>query len=330
MSTEWNIDPQVPEPSGLYQYIQALDAWVKGAPLDDPMIGGLIQACSFGDAARRDFRSGRSSLWSLVPPIDAMQIQEASLDLPGLRALSVPLVLRGRHALHRFLPEQPGGIPEPLVDIEYLCGLLLTSLEQKGETKGAASQRRLELLLETLESRSKPLLPFEDSVEHVEIPRRRTPEERSTGSQRKLPQAKGVPRETLPEEELSTEELIQRRAQEARRSASFNRAIVGLCLMPLLAGLYFILPTPGGNLPSVNTYTSMPLVGLIRQPGETKARVHASWFALAEEERDIAVMILWDQLVDETEDPGLELLVTDHVGKTRGGVVAGKVWWRVY
>jgi hypothetical protein len=68
------------------------------------MIGGLIQICQFGDSARRDFTSGRGALWTLVPPIDADQIRQANLDPVGLRALTVPLVLRGRHALHYFMP----------------------------------------------------------------------------------------------------------------------------------------------------------------------------------------------------------------------------------
>jgi len=258
-----------------------------------------------------------------------MQIQEARLDLVGLRALTVPLVLQGRHALHHFLAEQNGQIPEPLVDLEYLCGLLLTSLEQSGDSPGSAAQRRVEILLDLLEARSNPDLGFEDTAEHIDIPRRKAGLSPESAPNNKA--ARPLHRDlTGEDEELSTEELIQKRAHEARRSASFARALVGLLIIPLLVGLYYVIPEPGGGLPAATSYSSMPLVGLIRQPGGVTARVHASWFVLPEEERDIAVMILWDELVDETEDPGLELTVADHVNKTRGGVVAAKVWWRTY
>jgi len=318
----WNVDPLVPAPAGLYKYVQALDSWAKGAPCEDPTIGGLIGVCQFGDSARRDFNSGRGALWGLVPPIDALQIQEADLELVGLRALTVPLVLRGRHALHHFKPDQSGGLPEVLADIEYLCGLLLSSLERGGDELGSSAQRRLEILLVDLEERSNPGASNNAATDHIDIPKRKKKEARA---QRRAEKFKD---DSSPEAPLSTEELIQARAEEARRSSSFHRTLIGLVALPLLVTLYFTLPTPGGGLPSASTYGSLPLVGLVRLPGQIKVRVHASWFALPDDERDIAMMILWDQLVDETEDPGLELSVADHVNQTRGGVVAGKVWWR--
>lgn len=318
----WNVDPLVPAPAGLYKYVQALDSWAKGAPCEDPTIGGLIGVCQFGDSARRDFNSGRGALWSLVPPIDALQIQEAALELVGLRALTVPLVLRGRHALHHFKAEQPGGLPQILVDLEYLCGLLLSSLERGGDEPGSAAQRRLEILLVDLEVRSNPGASNNAATDHIDIPKRKKREARAKQRAEKLKE------DPSPEAPLSTEALIQARAEQARRRGSFHRALIGLIVLPLLVTLYLTLPTPGGGLPSSSTYGSMPLVALVRLPGQIKVRVHASWFALPDDERDIAMMILWDQLVDETEDPGLELSVADHVNQTRGGVVAGKVWWR--
>jgi hypothetical protein len=173
-----------------------------------------------------------------------------------------------------------------------------------------------------LEVRSNPGASNNAATDHIDIPKRK---EREARAQQRAAKRKDDP---SPEAPLSTEALIQARAEEARRKGSFHRVLVGLVVLPLLVSLYLTLPTPGGGLPSSSTYGSMPLVGLVRLPGRIKVRVHASWFALPDDERDIAMMILWDQLVDETEDPGLELTVADHVNQTRGGVVAGKVWWQ--
>lgn len=318
--TSWNTNPQVPEPSGLYRYIRALDSWVKGAPFEDPMIGGLIQVCQFGDSARRDFSSGRQSLWALVPPIDALQIEEAKLDLVGLRALTVPVTLRGRHALHHFLPEQPSGIPESLVDLEYICGLLLRSLDNSGEISGSASERRISILLQELEGRSNPSVELESSRDHLEIPKRAPRESKEAPAPEK-------PKVEISEEDLSPEELIQRRVRSAARHAGARRLAVAVLLIPLLASLSWILPSPGGGLPSVSNYQEVPLVAMVRYRGAVRVRVHASWFTVPEQDRSVAVKALWDRLVEEYEDEGLELTVADNVNQTRGGVVAGQVWW---
>jgi hypothetical protein len=124
--------------------------------------------------------------------------------------------------------------------------------------------------------------------------------------------------------------LIKQTVREARRRGSFHRAIGGLILLPALVGLYYTLPSPGGGLPGASSYRSMPVVAVLRLQGQVKVRVHASWFSLPDDERDIAMLILWDQLVDETDDRGLELTVADHVNETRGGVMVGKVWWRTH
>jgi len=323
LSTDsWNVDPLVPAPTGLYQYIQALDSWVKGTPCEDPTIGGLITVCGFGDAARRDFSAGRGALWGLVPPIDALQIREVDLSPVGLRALTLPLTLRGRHALHHFAPEQTHGQPPILVDLEYLCGLALASLERGGDEPGSSARRRLEILLVALEARTNP-----GSLDNPENERMNIPMRKNKGVS---PGVVSEQRDRLLDiaEPLTTEELIKKRSREARRRGSFRRAMVGVFLLPMLVALYFSLPMPGGGLASAGSYSSMPLFALVRLPGQIKVRVHASWFSLPDEERNIAMLVLWDELVDETEDGGLELTVADHVNETRGGVVAGKVWWR--
>jgi len=297
------------------------------------MIGGLIQICNFGESARSDFKAGRGSLWALVPPIEALQIQEAGLDPVGLRSLSVPLVLRGRHALHHLKEEQPEGVPDILLELEFLSGYLLSSLVDGGDQPGSSAQRRLELLLEAIRSRSNPAAAGDTSSGPIDIPTRKEKESRLKKAKKKKKKRKEQRRAEFFDngnEEVSAGELIQQRAKEARSRGSFHRVIVGLVLIPLLVVLYQILPTPGGGLPAASSYSSIPVVALIRHSGHVRARVHGSWFTLPDEERDVAVMILWDELVDETEDPGLELTVADHTNSTRGGVVAGKVWWRSY
>jgi len=312
----------VPSPVGLYQYIQALDSWAKGNPCENPTIGGLITVCAFGDSARRDFTAGRGALWALVPPIDALQIHDVDLGIVGLRALTVPLTLRGRHALHHFAPEQSHGIPPTLVDLEYLCGLVINSLKREGEEPGSSARLRLEQLLVILESRSNPTMETNSEAERINIPKRKKKE----ASPRVRVNKSEPPSESS--EPLTTEELINKRSQQARRKGSIRRAVVGSILLPVFVALYFSLPAPGGGLAPAGSYSAIPLVALVRLPGNVRVRVHASWFSIPDDERDIAMMVLWDELVDETEDPGLELIVADHVNETRGGVVAGKVWWR--
>ena len=323
---------------GLYQYIQALDSWIQGGAFDDPMIGGLIQICQFGDAARSDFKAGRSELWSLVPPIDALQIQERGLETRGVRALSVPLVLQGRHALHHFKAAQKQGIPEPLVDVEYLCGVLLRSLERHPETQGSKAQKRLEILLGDLELRS-GTAGVNEGIEsdRFELPERKSSSLKSRASSPKRRalvsednQEEDREQSSFPESNLSADEVIQKSAESVVARASFGRVIFGMLLIGLLGGLYYVLPAPGGGYPQATSYNSIPLIGVIRHPGQIKVRVHGSWFTLPDEERDLAMMILWDEMVDETEDTGLELTVADHTNQTRGGVVAGKVWWRLH
>ena len=85
------------------------------------------------------------------------------LDLPGRPRASCLRATRTSSLPSRVV----GGIPEPLVDIEYLCGVLLTSLSRRAK-QGAASQRFPKSSLRAWRS-PKPLLPFEDSAEHVEI-----------------------------------------------------------------------------------------------------------------------------------------------------------------
>jgi hypothetical protein len=310
---------------------------VQGGAFDDPMIGGLIQICQFGDAARLDFKAGRSELWSLVPPIDALQIQERGLEIRGVRALSVPIVLQGRHALHHFKEVQEHGIPEPLVDVEYLCGVLLRSMDSHPETQGSKAQKRLEILLADLEVRSGTGVSEEPENDRFELPERKSssPKSRASSEKKKAASSEADKEEeheqsSFEEEDLTADVIIQKSAESAVARASFTRIIFGLLLIGLLGGLYYVLPAPGGGYPQATSYNSMPLIGVIRHPGQVKVRVHGSWFTLPDEERDIAVMILWDQLVDETEDRGLELTVADHTNQTRGGVVAGKVWWRLH
>lgn len=295
---------------------------MNGTPCEDPTIGGLITVCRFGDSARRDFSGGRGALWALVPPIDALQIREAELGVVGLRALTVALTLRGRHALHHFVPEQSKGLPDVLVDMEYLCGLVLTSLDRVGDAAGSSARGRITELLVSLEGRSNPSPESPLQGERLEIPKRKKREARSRVVTKK---SYSRPDSSEP---LTTEELINKRSKEAHRRRSFWRSVGGILILPILVVLYLSLPAPGGGLASASSYSSMPLVALVRLPGQTKVRVHASWFSLPDDERDIAIMILWDQLVDETDDRGLELTVADHVNQTRGGVVAGKVWWR--
>ena len=103
--------------------------------------------------------------------------------------------------------------------------------------------------------------------------------------------------------------------------------LVVLSIVLLIASLNWILPRAGGGLPPVSDYREVPLVAMIRMPGTIKVRVHSSWFTVDEEERSDAMKALWQRLTLELDDEGLELTVTDNVNVTRGGVVAGRVWW---
>ncbi|MEE2829768.1 MAG: hypothetical protein VX498_11325 [Myxococcota bacterium] len=287
------------------------------------MIGGLIQVFRLGDAAQRDFSLGRKSLWGLVPPIDALQIQEAGLELPGVRSLSVAVMLWGQHALHHYLPSPGLGIPPLLADVEYVAEALVSALDRAGDEPGSSSRRRLRLLLDALEARS-PLGLGEDSSDvHMEIPRRKAKEnpERVESEGAHARESYSAPEPTAPPT------LAEVQARAARQIAVRQRIVLALVFLPLLASLHWILPRAGGGLPPVSDYREVPLVAMIRMPGTIKVRVHSSWFTVSEEERSDAVKELWKRLTLELDDEGLELTVTDNVNVTRGGVVAGRVWW---
>ena len=320
----WSTDSAVPEPSGLYHYVQALDSWVKGAPFDDPMIGGLIQVSQFGESAKRDFTSGRKSLWSLVPPIDALQIKEAELGLVGLRALTVPLTLRGRHALHHYLPGQTGGTPPLLLDVEFVVGFLLESLARSGEEAGSSSIRRLEQLLADVQNRSAP--PEEDEAEstRLAIPKRKGRESQAvSGEDNEFEESASNDRD----QSESPKPVERRPVGHGLGGSRVWRLALVILLLPVLASLSWVLPRPGGDLPSVSSYREVPLVAMVRMEGRIVVRAHSSWFTVPEEERSLAIKALWDRLVAENADPGLELEIADNLNRTQGGVVAGKVWW---
>jgi hypothetical protein len=313
---EWQVDPQVPAPLGLYQYIAALDRWSSGKPAEERFLMGLLAYLEYGELEAAEFRMGRGGLWGLVPPIDAEQVAEAQLEGPAARALSVALVLFARHALARYLPEQKEGLPPELAEAAELIAVLRLSFgAAKVATDVVAGGRLVDLALD-LEARGATGLTALDQR-----------------------QAAIVDAHNSEVEARRVAELESFEAARRQRLKDLGVRPSGISPRRLLAAAVFLValgvlatwwPWREDTLPPAASYAEVPAVGIIRHEDRITVRVNSSWVAgTPEEERRGSVVNLWERFGREMERPDepVDLVLVDRRGGPIGQVKLGEVTW---
>jgi hypothetical protein len=311
---EWNVDPQVPTPLGLYHYVASLDHWVARTAMDEPFLESLVRILRFGDAERAAFRAGRAGLWGLVPPIDAGQVAEADLDPASARALGVAMVFWARHLLAYYAPDQPEGVPPEIrdaaeiatamrlvlghewgVDSESVIGARLFDLGLDLEARGAVGVSALE------ERRAAIVRARFDEVDARRL--------------REMEAFEAARRERF------------RKLDKGRR-ISVLRVGLGVAVLVVALVVWLAMPDPE-YLPPAKSYGELPAVAIIRHREQITIRVDLEWLALPLEQREGQMGALWERFgreMERPEDP-VDLSVVSRKNKPLGGFKLGFAWW---
>jgi len=308
---EWDTDPQVPQPLGLYHYVTSLDLWLAERAMDEPFLDGLVRILGFGSHDKEAFRRGRSKLWGLVPPIDAEQVASADLDVDAARALSVAVVFWARHLLAWYRPEQSAGVPPEILEAgDMVSALRLILSDAKGATPVGDRLYGLGLDLEARGAVSVSALADRRAAiiedHHARIDERRLREMEAFEKARRA----------------RLKEL------DKGRKISMTRLIIGGTILATLIGVWLLQPDEE-YLPPARSYGELPAVAIIRHADKITIRVDRSWLQLPKEQREGQMSQLWDRFGREMEreDDPVDLSVVSKRSEPLGGFKLGFAWW---
>jgi hypothetical protein len=317
MATAWNVDPQVPEPLGVYDYVQALGDHGAGKRLQHVFLHGLIQSVGLTDELLGYFEAGRNGLWILIPPITATQVAEADLSVDAARALGVALFLRINHGLHHYSSEQPdGGIPRTLLE----CGEMLTVIKLVLDSGRSAEEdpviKALTDVAVRLAARGVSAGGIVDQrMDQIREVRRQDAEQR---------------REAAAEEEafvVETQASQQRLTFSMVRGTSLPRLIAGALLVGLLGFVAVTTRPPTSNLPEASAYKAVPAIAIIRHRDEIIVRVPPHWLRQAKLDREASLRSLYARFAKELDPEPLPILIVGLKNQPYGGVAGQRVWW---
>lgn len=315
---EWATDPQVPEPLGLYEYVQALDEWAADQTLKQVFLYGLLQSAGFDDAMRVQFRAGRNGLWSLVPPISATQVAEVDLSVDSARSLALALVLRSRHALHHYLPEQPPGLPVPAVLAQ--CGEVLTALK---------------LILDS--NRSRAADPIADLLPSLagDLAQRGISAGGGLDLKRDaIREGKRQSAQSRRDAEVADDLISGQTARPAGRvslsmysGGPLWRLVMGLVVVGALAAAVAMVPSGLTTLPDGTSYKAIPAVAIIRHQDEIRVRIPKQWLRLPQPAREKALRDLHARFAKEMKGVPLPVVLQSLTDEPYGGIAGERVWW---
>jgi hypothetical protein len=311
-----DVDPQVPEPPGLYAYIQALEQWSSGKPPELTFAQGLIQIVGYGDLEREEFQAGRRGLWPLVPPIDPTAVADAQLPPESGRAFALAVRLWGTHALHRYVA-RPGRTPPALQEVAEMVNLLRRGLDVGGTPDGSAARRSLEELAQALEQRGAASVSAID--ERRAAIREQIEGERAERAERAAAdEAAGAAEATHgsgPRLRFSTSELDTRRLRAPAM------------VLVLLAISWWLIPSSNSDLPPASNYAEIPTIAVIRHADEVTVRARSEWLALPLAQREEGAVALWNRFVGELGGVPIRLTIADEKHRSVAWVANGRVKW---
>ncbi len=314
---EWATDPQVPEPLGLYEYVQALDEWAADKALKQVFLYGLLQSAGFNDAMRGQFRAGRNGLWSLVPPITATQVAEADLSVDSARSLALALVLRSRHALHHYLPEQSTGLPTP--DVLSQCGEVLSALKlilESDRSKGPDPIRSLlPELADDLAQRGVSAGGVIDQKRDAIREGRRQDAEARRKAEQEVDLVGGAGRGS------------NRVAFSLYSGGPLWRLAVGTVVVAALASAVAMVPNGLSRLPDGTSYKALPAVAIIRHEDEIRVRIPKQWLQQPQPNREKALRELHRRFTKEMNGNPLPVVLQSLTDEPYGGIAGERVWW---
>lgn len=311
---DWKVDPQVPEPLGLYPYLAELDHWAAEQPLDEPFLMGLLRILKYGDAEKAEYKKGRVGLWGLIPPIDATQVADASLERPAAAALGLGVVAWGYQGLARYLPEQDGGVPPMLQQAGEIIAALTLVLDIGNDEATSIASPRLYDLSRELENRGVNALSALDG-------RRATIVEAHRNEVRARREAQ--------EEEI--EAALGHSPTSAIRGSgsqvSLGRLLTAIGVVVFAIGFAIIWPNRGPKIPAARTYQEVPAVAIIRLEEAIIVRVADPWLKLPEEERSGSAVALWKRFEAELDGLAVDLDLRTRKNIPVGGVHVGEAYW---
>ncbi len=313
----WATDPQVPEPLGLYEYVQALDEWAADKALKQVFLYGLFQSSGFDDSMRAQFRAGRNGLWSLIPPINATQVAEADLTVDSARSLALALVLRSRHGLHHYLPEQPASLPHPAVLTQ--CGEVLTALKlilESDRSKGPDPIRALlPGLANDLGQRGVSAGGVIDKKRDAIREGRRQDAEARRQAEQEVEVIGGAPRGS------------KRASFSMYSGGPVWRLAVGAVVVAALASAVAMAPNGLSKLPAGTSYKALPAVAIIRHEDEIRVRIPKQWLQQPQPNREKALRELHARFTKEMTGNPLPVVLLSLTDQPYGGIAGERVWW---
>ncbi len=309
----YDVDPQVPEPLGLYPYLAELDHWIAEQPLDEPFLAGLLQILGYGADEKREYRSGRRGLRGLVPPIDATAVADANLDIKAAASLALGVVAWGYHGLARYRPTQEKGTPPLLQEAAEIVTALMLVLDSGAKGAGGIAAARLVQLGEQLESRGiNALSALGDRKDAI------VQAHRDEVIARRQAEAEQIEAAIAP----SVTEAVQ-----ARGRVSLPKFAGASALLATAVAFMVLYDGGGPKIPPAKSYSEVPAVAIIRHQDVVIVRVADGWMALPEEERSGAAVQLWKRFEAELDGLAVDLELRSRINKTLGGVHVGEAWW---
>lgn len=318
---DWDIDPQVPTPLGVYDYVQALSDRASGKRLELVFLHGLIGSVGLTADLDMAFAEGRNGLWILIPPITPTQVAEANLPRPAARALAVALFLRVHHALHHYLPEQSNKqIPPVLAD----CGEMLTAVKLSLESGRGDEDDPVVTALNDVALR---LAARGVSAGGIVDQRR---EEIRDIKRQEAEERREAAREAAREDDVFTVETkgaSQQVTFSMIAGASMPRLVVGAVLIVLLGSMAAYTNVNTTRLPPADSYKMVPTVAIIRHQDEIQVRVPSSWMNEPQERRETAMKSLYQRFAKELGADAVPVIIVSLQNLPYGGVAGERVWW---
>jgi len=308
----WAVDPQVPEPLGLYPYLAELDHWIAEQPLEEPFLVGLLAILKYDDAERIEYRKGRPGLWGLVPPIDAMQVADANLPRSAAAALGLGVVAWGYQGLARYLPKQSHGVPPMLQQTAEIIAVLTLVLDLGNEAATSIVSPRLFDLGTELEARGANALSALDDrrASIVEAHRLEVKARRAT---------EGEQIEAGPGPALGTAGTAS--------EVSLGKLLVASALLAAAVAFSILYTGRDGGVPSAASYEEVPAVAIIRLDESIVVRVDPSWMLIPVEQRAGSAVALWERFTKELDGRPIDLDLRDRKNQPLGVVHVGEVSW---
>ena len=317
MGPDWDVDPQVPPPLGVYDYVQALGDLAADKRLQHVFLHGLIQTVGLSEPMRSAFEEGRNGLWILIPPITATAVAEANLSADAARALGVALYLRVEHALLHYRPEQTSGkVPPVLAE----CGEILTVIKLALDSDRGKEDDPVATALYDLAVRLGGRGISAGGVVDLKLAGIRE-------VRRQDAEARRDAQADAEDYDLQGAAVRTNLNFSLVRGASWTRVIVGAVLLVGLIGLSVWTNSSRETLPAASSYKSVPAVAIIRHRDEIVVRVPPTWMGRPQGEREGSLRSLYAHFAEELGPEAVPVIIVSLSNEPYGGVAGERVWW---